>query len=1115
MEPERQVMKIPLQSETRTGTRPTNKEFSQMNPNKEPFFRRTRRTGLALLTAITLLVGLCQPAAQAQPLTDALFTVGTSATDDQGNDWAYLLFQLTASSDALLNRRLAVYTKPGDIGDPGNFVKTGLVALQDDPAVLKLLLNRAAAIGQAPGDLNFAIDELFGELVPAPELSIEEKLSAVILGSIADPRQFGNLMLLARMHPGVSLCLGLAHAQKIGPGKTTFEIRELALDGAEMGVVGRVVVEAGNPVVLPAPGAPVHVPDMSAKGHLNARLRWAAPDDLRRLALLQYGYNVYRVDLIFAEDLTWNIDPPEGDLLMQMAANLDEIQLVNRSPVLPSVIYDEVSVLDLGGDPDTAFIADDNNMFEENAVPFTDGQRFYYFVAARDILGRNGQVSPGTEVMISDRAPPNAPKRPDVYNEVGYVNNAETHHLRVSWRQVPSTPEQPIAGYYVYRWSNPGDVQKFGADPDWNLISGLIPHQQDVEKLSFVDDGTGSPTVPDDYDQTYWYTVRAVKDTVLGGNVSPNSAPAFGVLRNRFAPDAPDGQILIWCCDPVASPDRFEDVEDEAAKDPLRVIFDLIATRDSREIAWAEFAISDTRNPENFLGRLNYSHLRKDVRYRLDLSRRQALGLDVVTIYCRVGNNSGKASPWVQMAEGRLPDLGFIRRMHFKASLDCFQIPLDAEAIAYGCDGHFPGPQPLPGDNLPPLDGENPVNPIIVKFPLKPNAGEYRVYRRVDDSDLSLWRQGLADEAEANEIVLEDGALPPNAGEVSYFGQFLDDNGNASELKLLGTHVAVKQPAPVPMLSPPEVDGDDSDPRMKLRWFSAPHGVERFELIVTVNPGPIPESISPELSDNQSTPQNTIQMGYGYDSGGGGGGFNYGAYQTPAVDGGFGPGPDYELSIPVVKGTTYRVMIRSLAKNGGAHSDSNVYEFKWPTDAVDEATGPMVPWPARTPPQSVLGVHPNMEPVRVQEGSFNGMGVVIGEVPSTEISEGRLVGSDADIRDYLFPVEEQGGKLLPIMLYRYQVPNDAYPTPSGDIIQVSPLMEQIATAPAADGFTDVRDPFILIISRGTGQLDQPWPIVLLDTQPAVRTARYAYLIVRFHSNGEIASVHKAGEVTVP
>ena len=126
MEPERQVMKTPRQNDTRTGNSHMNKETSQMNATQDTLFRKARTAGLGLLAALALLAGIPRTAAQAQPLSDALFTVGTSATDDQGTEWAYLLFQLTASGDALLNRRLAVYAKPGDIGRAEQELRVGL-----------------------------------------------------------------------------------------------------------------------------------------------------------------------------------------------------------------------------------------------------------------------------------------------------------------------------------------------------------------------------------------------------------------------------------------------------------------------------------------------------------------------------------------------------------------------------------------------------------------------------------------------------------------------------------------------------------------------------------------------------------------------------------------------------------------------------------------------------------------------------------------------------------------------------------------------------------------------------------------------------------------------------
>jgi hypothetical protein len=1073
---------------------------------------------MKLPAVLALAIVLAAPGlAPAQaPLQNALFTAGTAAKDNQNDDWAFLLFQLTADIETLFTRRLAVYQKPGALDAPGAFTHSGNVALQDNPTVIKGLLNRAAALGQAPGDLNFAIDELFGELVPSPDLAVEQKLSAVIRGSVGDPRQFANLMLLARMNPGVSLALGLAHAQRINAGTTTFEIRELNPAGAEIGVVGRVAVVAGQPVLLTAPHAPVAVPETSALGHLNARLRWGVPDDLRRLSLLQYGFNLYRVNKDYAESLGWEVNPPAHGVLAAAATAIPEVRHVNRAPVLPTAIFNEIQALDLNADPKTFFIADDNGLAGDNPVPFKDGARYYYFVAARDILGRDGHTSPGTEVMLFDRVPPNAPRRPDVSNLTTYAGNQESHRLQVRWRQLESTPLEPISGYYVYRWNSPGDVQKYAVNPLVNRISGLIPQVPGETRLTFVDDGAGAPTAPADHDKTFWYSVRAVKQTAAGGNLSPNSAPAFGVLRNRFAPAAPEGKVFITCCRPDVQPDRVEDVADPAAADPLRAIFDLVCTRDSRTVAWAEFALNDIRDPEQFVGRYHFQFFRKQVRARLDLGRALVAG-GSTTVYCRVGDSGSKASGWVQLTERGAPAVGSVRRFLFEAGELCEEVELTDKSIADGCDSHSPGGLKFPAGPLAiPQDGENPANPIKLELTLTERAREYRVYRRVDQGDLSLWRQGLDDEAAANKIVLEDGALPPNAGEVSYFGQFLDDNGNASEFKLIGKHVAVAQPAPRPMLSPPEIAGSDADPRMKIRWFSPPHGVERFAVILAVDPGPVPDSISPDLSTNTESPQAKFNLKANADAEPQN--IVFGAYLTPTLDGGFGPGPDYEISIPVQKGRVYQVQIRAIAKANGAYSYSTAYSFQWPTEGHEEATGPNVPWPARPTPPVSPAFAADLAPVRVQHPDFNGLGVVIGHIPQPAMNPtGSLIGEDADIRSYLFSAgDESGNALLPLMLYRYQIPGTAFPTPSRDLIQVTPLMQNIASAPAG-GQRLIRDPYIKLIGPdpSSGGPDDPWKIVLLDTQPAVRGAAYTYVLVRFRKDGEIASVHPLPSILVP
>jgi len=1046
---------------------------------------------------------------QAQaPLQNALFTAATSAEDSDGKEWAFLLFQLTADIETLFTRRLAIYQKSGGIDQPGDFKHSGNVALHEHPAVIKGLLSRAAALGQSPGDLNFAVNELFGELIPSPELPVEEKLSAVIRGSLGDPRQFANLMLLARMNPGVSLALGLGHAQRIGPGTTSFEVRELDPLGNEIGVIGRVSVEAGKPVVLQAPFAPVAVPELSAMGHLNARLRWGAPDDLRRLSLLQYGFNLYRVDEAYAVSLGWNETPPPNGVLAAAATTLPEIRRVNRAPVLPTAIYNELEALDLEADPSTFFIADDNGLASENPLPFVDGARYYYFVTARDILGRDGHTSQGTPVMIFDRVPPHAPRRPEVSNFSEFAGGNESHRLQVQWRQLESTADEPITGYYVYRWASPGDVQKYAIHPLVNRISDFIPHVPGETRLIFVDAGEKSPEVPKDYGMTFWYSVRAVKQTASGGILSANSSPAFGVLRNRFAPAPPVGKVLITCARPVVEPERIEDVPDVSADDPLRAIFDLICTRDTRTVAWAEFARNDTRDPAQFIGRFHFQLVRKQVRARMDLGRSIVDG-NSTTIFCRVGDAGGKISEWVELGERGTAPVGSVRRFIFAASEITSQVVLDDAAIADGCDVHSPGGMKLPDGLAEPLDGQNPTNPIFVVAPLTQHAKEYRVYRRIDEGDMTLWRQGLADEAEANQIILEDGALPPSAGEISYFGQYLDDNGNASELTLLGQHVAVAQPAPRPMLSPPQIDGTDSDPRMKIRWFAPPHGTERFAVILGVKPGPIPEMLIPELSKNNNSPFN--KMSPGPDNQPDPDNIPYGEYFTPSLDSGFGPGPAYELSVPVHKGKVYQVQIHAVAKSGGGRTGSTSYTFQWPTEDAAEATGPNVPWPARPLPAVGPVFAADLAPIRISRPDFDGLGVVIGHIPLEAVNASQnLIGENADFRSYLFPADDKGDPdgLLPMMLYRYQVPSTAFPNPSGDLIQVTPLMQNIATS-GSNGQRFLRDPFVRLVpsSRASGDEEDLWRIVLLDTQPAVRSSRYAYVLVRFTKDGEVSTVH--------
>src|SRR5690606_2885865 len=106
---------------------------------------------------------------------------------------------------------------------------------------------------------------------------------------------------MGRTHPGAALALGTGFATRIHGGTSTFELREKPPGSDEFtAVVARVTVTAGKPFVFTAPGKPVAVPSVDRNGsalppgdvtnHMNVKLRWPAPDELRCQTLLLRGF---------------------------------------------------------------------------------------------------------------------------------------------------------------------------------------------------------------------------------------------------------------------------------------------------------------------------------------------------------------------------------------------------------------------------------------------------------------------------------------------------------------------------------------------------------------------------------------------------------------------------------------------------------------------------------------------------------------------------------------------------------------------------------------------------------------------------------------------------------
>lgn len=1089
----------------------------KMNRNEIPILRTSPAVSTALLRLL-LLAGICSQlfVLRAQDaLGPFISTVGTTAREPgTGRDWAYLLW--TANTPALLNGRShAIYAKAGDANAAALFTRVAIVSLQTEAVTLAPLLARGAALGDDTNVLSSDIDALFGKFVSSG-LPLTDKLSAVVRGGLIEEQHFGRLLLLARTHPSVAMALGFGHATLLAPGTTTFEVREFDrgtdTDGA---VVGRVTVTAGSPVVLPAPGPPVAMPQTDARGHLNAQLRWSVPDPLRRLSLLQHGYNVWRVREDFAKPRGWNLNPPTPDALNSSARQTSAVRRLNRLPLMTSKTFnaaEAANVLPPTGDTNTVFIVDDNDRGRSNIVTsldFTNGAHFLYFVTARDLLGRDGNVSPGTEVQICDLLPPDALRDVDVLNDFSWQVTSNRHQLRVVWPQAPNLPldEERIRAYWVYRWTNVTELRAKQANPSNNLIA-VVTHLPGATTNSYLDAGPGAPSLKDDRGKTFWYTVRAEDSGACRGNLSPHSAPAFGILRDRVGPAAPAGTITSTCLTPYADfLSRVTNGNPNSLTGDGSFQFSIAGVRGDRRVEWMEFS-AEVRPVGSTNVSARYSSDRlyfgpgtagSFLGYSFDVP--DSLGGQnlFVTAVAGFGDGSSDSGTTFQpLAAGLVKG---DQRVVF-----AFAGKTQEQAKNLPCEEHFPvGPD---GTLLP------------VEIQVQPTIGskELRVYRRIDDGPLELICSRVL--TDLSTVLCLDDTFPHGGGRVCYFATTLDEHGNGSPMTRLGCRYSFESSAPPrPQLSPITSVPPVTAPLMVLSWFCPSVNVERFEVSIAALGGAIAADCSPGYLD-PITPPNLPELqpvspeftaNAGLDSLA----LEFRRFLTPQPGGAFGEGDRFVVPVKVEIGRYYVVHVKSVMRSGARSDASNLESFFW---RATNAPQPQVPWPARPlPPVAnsfALAFGAGwMLPCGETNGPSNIVVRISYEGVTVQNNCQPLLNGSPNPND-LIPTNSFGESLFPVVLFRRQVPNAEFPAVSGDSVQVTPLMESIAWAQSG-GLTALYDPYVQVERRisavgGTGGL------FLRDTQPIIRGARYRYSLVRFNKRGEIAEVIPvANEVEVP
>ena len=1074
-----------------------------------------------------LLSGMCALATMvnalgAEPLANAVFSIGTTTTNGQGNNWAYLLWQPT-EPNALAGKKIAVYSKAGAANSANNFTPRTITQRQTDPLVIQSLLTRAANLGDDLAQLEVRVNAMFAAAVPRPNLTLPEKISAVIRGSENDPQLLANVIFLGRLHPSLNMCLGHAWAEPVPAGKTTFEIRDFDVtNNKDLGVIGRVTVDTTTPIVLPAPGMPVQYNEPSAMGDLNIKLRWATPDPLREVGLLQHGYNLYRIPKGLAEAANFHITPPTRAALPGLVDS-GVVKRINGTPITVNKLHDGLSALNFTTDP-TWYVADDNNRYRDGGIAFANGEQFYYFVTARDLLGRDGFLSPGGLAIACDRLPPDAPEGVKVENHYTYNPATQTSNqvLKVTWKQSPNTGDV-VTAYYVYRWTNATVASQVGqTNPLLNRIAGPIAHVNGQTHASYIDNGPGSPHAPDDYNKTYWYTVRAADAGVCTNNLSPNSSPAFGVLRDRIAPGEPTGAIDLLCCRPGARTDKDFLTSGQNGETNL-AYYRFVVSRTNQGLAYAEFYFT-AGGQTNVIGRADFPAGLAPLVYEWNTNRVFAGG-GLHRTFARIVAKDDKHTQLIEGSNDQLPQIGTLHVVQFVAYLDCRRVQYRPSPTGQGdCDQHTPN-NPDTGE----VEG-----PIITFLP-PVTSKEFRLYRRVNFGPMTLIKQGKITNDPPEVITAEDPNPPANAAALCYYVQCLDEHGNAGPMTQIDDCFKFKLPNPKPLLSPLTPEGTESNPQMAITWFCPPWGVERFEVFISPQGiTPMPNDIGGGLEKSTDSLQPTNKWVY----------LNgsqlpslkkFFVYRTPRVGPQFGQGGFFQTIVNVESNKNYYVFIKPVGLDGEPDPDSSnskVEKFIW---NIPVEKGPQVPWPARALPGMNTNAFPEyVRPIFINNTNvttnFVGVGIIVGTTarPSRERES---LGKPAIIDGQENPMVwlaagDDGNPIFPCAVYRFQETNSFFPSKvSGDVVQVTPLMERIAYNVANDpqlgAVAQIYDPFIDVLNASL--LDVPGippgstsrnALVLLDTQPVILGAKYRYVIVRYGQNGEISEVVPTEPVTI-
>ncbi|MGC9326048.1 MAG: hypothetical protein ACP5I1_00295 [Candidatus Hinthialibacter sp.] len=749
-----------------------------------------------LTGVVFILIGWCGYPASGQDEAPQIFFVSITGSPSSPSDPVPVLLRWYASTDDIPLRRFSLYRKNGAADSASPFEALTLTAKLREPALIRSILEHPQN-QRALDDLFGLLDEIYEE--PVTLESYAEQLIRILNGEkVCDTCTLRTNMLIQANY-AVAVIEGWGYLDLVSPSTFTYELRATdGTPGSEQ-IIGRITVDARTPTLLPAPQQPVFVDVPGERGHEKVYLKWDIGDPLEEQRSAMFGYNVYR---------------GEGDLsgipfdeLMELGA----LRQINQVPILPP------SENAVSGDESNAyFFRDDNQILTGQGIegePFSAGEVYTYWVAARDLLGQNGQISQPLVVTVPDKQAPQIPE--DV--QIKPIETPGGDRLFLTWRR----NSDDALRYNIYRFRQYNHVgHREPLAPIDGLTEGLIgvTDQPAAGAPAYQDDGIQRPQHEN---KAFWYTVSAVD---AWGNESFQSSPVRGVLFDETPPDPPTtGQICLYqtVCDiqnvavetEPGDGEQFQIIIQVKTHSSMLDNLTIVREVDQDIASHVQMPLLQTlhRGPFDDQGQVTVS----DGFNLSDVKR-------LPQYHIRSGQGERAICQLTLPYQEHLP--AYVEQIYTKGLL-IYTIDLSTQME--------PVCMPFQTRTEPHVsvdEGGN-IIPVVLQFQRETeDARRIILYRSPNCQDFYV--VGQADYGENGEVQIEDDYSPQQGGRVCYAVRAVDENDNQSILMYIPTEVAVAPAGETirPSMQAAVPAGDATSPSVLVKWFSPANGLSHFRL---------------------------------------------------------------------------------------------------------------------------------------------------------------------------------------------------------------------------------------------------------------------------------------------